>query len=228
MVWIACIIGAYLLGSIPFGVLIGRAKGVNIREHGSRNIGATNVGRVLGRKFGYLCFILDMTKGAIPVLVAGLLSDVIGRNPMELGGGDLWLWMFVAIAALLGHMYSVFLGFGGGKGVATAFGALVAMWPVLTIPALIALAAWIIVVMSTRVISLASMTAAAIVPLATLISLFIADGDASDTVGTSARLINASAPLTVTIAIAVLVLWRHRSNIRRLLRGEEHVVKSST
>ena len=226
MVWIACIIGAYLLGSIPFGVLIGRAKGVNIREHGSRNIGATNVGRVLGRKFGYLCFILDMTKGAIPVLVAGLLSDVIGRNPMELGGGDLWLWMFVAIAALLGHMYSVFLGFGGGKGVATAFGALVAMWPVLTIPALIALAAWIIVAMSTRVISLASMTAAAIVPLATLISLFIADGDASDTVGTSARLINASAPLTVTIAIAVLVLWRHRSNIRRLLRGEEHVVKS--
>ena len=228
MVWIACIIGAYLLGSIPFGVLIGHAKGVDIREHGSRNIGATNVGRVLGRKFGYLCFILDMTKGAIPVLVAGLLSDVIGRNPMELGGGDLWLWMFVAIAALLGHMYSVFLGFGGGKGVATAFGALVAMWPVLTIPALIALAAWIIVVMSTRVISLASMTAAAIVPLATLISLFIADGDASDTVGTSARLINASAPLTVTIAIAVLVLWRHRSNIRRLLRGEEHVVKSST
>ena len=227
MVWIACIIGAYLLGSIPFGVLIGRAKGVNIREHGSRNIGATNVGRVLGRKFGYLCFILDMTKGAVPVLVAGLLSEVIGRNPMELAGGDLWLWMFVAIAALLGHMYSVFLGFGGGKGVATAFGALVAMWPVLTIPALIALAAWIIVVMSTRVISLASMTAATIVPLATLISLFIADGDASDMVDTGARLINASAPLTVTIAIAMLVLWRHRSNIRRLLRGEEHVVKSS-
>lgn len=228
MVWIACIIGAYLLGSIPFGVLIGRAKGVDIREHGSRNIGATNVGRVLGRKFGYLCFILDMTKGAIPVLVAGLLSEVIGRNPMELAGGDLWLWMFVAIAALLGHMYSVFLGFGGGKGVATAFGALVAMWPVLTIPALIALAAWIIVVMSTRVISLASMTAATIVPLATLISLFIADGDASDMVDTGARLINASAPLTVTIAIAMLVLWRHRSNIRRLLRGEEHVVKSSS
>lgn len=227
MVWIPCIVGAYLLGSIPFGVLIGRIKGVNIREHGSRNIGATNVGRVLGRKFGFLCFFLDMSKGAVPVLIAGLQSDVIGRNPMELPGGELWLWMFVAIAALLGHMYSVFLGFGGGKGVATAFGSLVAMWPVLTIPALIALAAWIIVVMSTRVISLASMTAATVVPIATLISLFIADGDARDTANTSARLVNASAPMTITIAIAALVLWRHRSNIRRLLRGEEHIVKSS-
>jgi glycerol-3-phosphate acyltransferase PlsY len=162
------------------------------------------------------------------VLIAGLQSDVIGRNPMELPGGELWLWMFVAIAALLGHMYSVFLGFGGGKGVATAFGSLVAMWPVLTIPALIALAAWIIVVMSTRVISLASMTAATVVPIATLISLFIADGDARDTANTGARLVNASAPMTITIAIAALVLWRHRSNIARLLHGEEHVVKSSS
>ncbi len=227
LTWTLCIVGAYLLGSIPFGVLIGRAKGIDIRQQGSRNIGATNVGRVLGRPFGYLCFVLDMAKGCIPVLIAGVLAHVIGHNPMELPGGTLWLWMFVAIAALLGHMYSIFLGFKGGKGVATAFGALVAMWPVLTIPALCALAVWIVVVICTRVISLASMAAALIVPIATLISLFIAHGDAEDTVGSTDRFINASAPMTITLAIAALVLWRHRSNIGRLIRGEEHVIKSS-
>ena len=225
--WTLCIAGAYLLGSIPFGVLIGRAKGVDIREYGSKNIGATNVGRGLGRPFGYLCFVLDMGKGCIPVLIAGWLAQVIGHNPMELPGGVLWLWMLVGIAALLGHMFSIFLGFKGGKGVATAFGALVAMWPVLTIPALIALAAWIVVVICTRVISIASMAAALIVPIATLISLLIAHGDAEDTVGTSDRFINATAPMVITIAIAALVLWRHRSNIGRLLRGEEHAIKSS-
>ncbi|MBM44297.1 MAG: acyl-phosphate glycerol 3-phosphate acyltransferase [Phycisphaerae bacterium] len=226
MTWLGCMIGAYLLGSIPFGVLIGRARGIDIREHGSKNIGATNVGRVLGRPLGLLCFFLDMAKGAIPVLVAGRLLGTLGLTTMEAGAGDLWLWMLVALAALAGHMYSPFLRFGGGKGVATAFGGLVAMWPVLTIPALVALGSWILVVMSTRVVSVASMAAALIMPIATLAMMLLGGSRSEPRPDTLDLLASGSAPLLTTIGIAGLVLWRHRSNIRRLLRGEEHVIKS--
>ncbi len=226
MTWLGCMIGAYLLGSIPFGVLIGRARGIDIREHGSRNIGATNVGRVLGRRYGLLCFFLDMAKGAIPVLVAGNMLDTLGHTTLESGAGQLWLWMLVALAALAGHMFSPFLGFGGGKGVATAFGGLVAMWPILTIPALIALGSWILVVMSTRVVSIASMAAALIMPIATLVMMLLSGGRSDPQPATLDILASGSAPLLTTVGIAGLVLWRHRSNIRRLLRGEEHVIKS--
>ncbi len=226
MTWLGCMVGAYLLGSIPFGVLIGRARGIDIREHGSRNIGATNVGRVLGRRYGLLCFILDMAKGAIPVLVAGSMLDTLGHTTLESGAGQLWLWMLVALAALAGHMFSPFLRFGGGKGVATAFGGLVAMWPILTIPALVALGAWILVVMSTRVVSIASMAAALIMPIATLIMMLLTGGRNDPQPAMLDILASGSAPLLTTVGIAGLVLWRHRSNIRRLLRGEEHVIKS--
>src|SRR5436190_12855682 len=103
--WMACILGAYLVGSIPFGVIIGRARGVNIREIGSKNIGATNVARVLGKKLGVLCFALDFLKGAAPVLVAGLLADTLSRSPIDpdpakrLSQTDMWMWLAVAAAA---------------------------------------------------------------------------------------------------------------------------------
>ncbi|MHC4711631.1 MAG: glycerol-3-phosphate acyltransferase [Planctomycetota bacterium] len=148
-VWIVCIVGAYLIGSIPFGVLIGRVRGVDILQHGSKNPGATNVARLLGRPLGAVCFVLDMGKGAGPVLVAGSIFNLLGRRPASLdpevavlSQTEMWLWLAVACAAIAGHMCSPFLAFRGGKGVATGFGAMVAMWPVLTFPALGAIVVW--------------------------------------------------------------------------------------
>jgi len=218
--WIVCIAAAYLVGSIPFGVIIGRMRGVNIREHGSRNIGATNVGRVLGRKFGAACFALDLLKGAAPVLGAGLVTGVLGRDPVADGDPAttawMWWWLAVAAAAVAGHMASVFLGFRGGKGVATSFGAMLAMWPLLTFPALGALVVWYGCLRMTRYVSLSSMTAAISVPL------WYAAG-AAPIAGEDVlpALAAASPPLFVTGALALLVLWRHRANIGRLRRGEE-------
>ena len=223
--WFFCIFGAYLVGSIPFGVIIGRFKGIDIREHGSRNIGATNVGRVLGRRWGLLCFALDMGKGAIPVVVAGLLTDTIGRNPADTPTASLWLWLLVAIAAFCGHMYSMFLNFSGGKGVATAFGVLLAMWPILTIPALVGLCVWVATLLTIRIVSVSSMVAAVSIPIVTLIVLQWFGSRAGGDVTTGELLVRGSAPLAITIAIAMLILWRHRANIRRLLNGEEPTIR---
>ncbi|MCP3903304.1 MAG: glycerol-3-phosphate 1-O-acyltransferase PlsY [Planctomycetes bacterium] len=222
MIWAGCIIGAYLVGSIPFGLILGRMRGVDIREHGSKNIGATNVGRVLGRKLGSLCFVLDLLKGAGPVLVAGFACEVLGRRPAP-GGlttNEMWLWMLVAVAAVIGHMASIFLYFRGGKGVATSFGAMLALWPVLTLPALAALVVWYAVVRFTRIVSLASLCAAVSLPVWYVVSVIPNTGD------TLAQLRHASPPLVVTILLAALVVWRHRANIGRLMRGEESKLKS--
>lgn len=211
--WIAFALGGYLLGSVPFGVLIGRLHGVDLREHGSRNIGATNVGRVLGRPWGFLCFVLDAAKGAMPVLVAGLAGGVLGRSLSDGGGvggpssAELGWWLVVAAAALTGHMFSPFLGFRGGKGVATGFGALAAYWPLLGIPALLALAVWIAALMVGRIVSLASVLAAVSLPL--WVALLW---------GSPSEL----RPVQIaSAALALLVILRHRSNLGRLVRGEE-------
>lgn len=214
--WFICIPGAYLIGSIPFGVLIGKARGIDIREHGSKNIGATNVGRVLGRRLGVLCFLLDMMKGAIPVLAAGFACGVISIEPAALSQGQMWLWLAVAAASVAGHMASIFLGFTGGKGVATGFGAALAMWPLLTFPAIGALVVWYAMMRLLRYVSLASMTAAASLPAWYVIRCIPPSGE--DIVGS---IIHASPPLIVSAALALLILWRHRANIARLRRGEE-------
>ncbi len=215
--WTLCIAGAYLAGSIPFGVIIGRARGIDIREHGSRNVGASNVRRVLGNRLGLLCFVLDMLKGVVPVVAAGLATGAINRDPAP--GGltptEMWLWMAVAAASIVGHMASIFLKFGGGKGVATSFGALVAMWPLLTFPALGAMVVWYGTLKFTRYISVASMFAAMSLPLWYLVRVIPNAGDVA------ARIAYASPPLIVTTFIAALVVWRHRDNIARLRRGEE-------
>jgi glycerol-3-phosphate acyltransferase PlsY len=216
MTWLTCILAAYLSGSIPFGVLIARGRGIDIRAHGSRNIGATNVGRVLGRRFGMLCFVLDVLKGALPVLAAGYLCGVLGRSASSLSQVQMWLWLAVAVAAVLGHMYSPFIGFRGGKGVATAFGTMAAMWALLTIPALAAIVVWYGVIRLTRYVSVASMLAALSLPLGYLVSLIPNTG--SDIL---TALVHGSPPLIVTTAMAGLVIFKHRGNIARLRRGEE-------
>jgi glycerol-3-phosphate acyltransferase PlsY len=220
MMWLLLILGAYVLGSIPFGVLIARSRGVDITKHGSGNIGATNVGRVLGKRLGLLCFVLDLGKGAVPVLVAGRISGTLGKWSVDIPAETSWLWLAVAVAALTGHMASVFLKFRGGKGVATTFGALLALWPTLGIPALLAFAVWVVAVRLTKIVSLASMIAAVVVPWATL-GLLIA-APLPDDLSTGSLTVRMIPPMIVSIGIAALVLWRHRSNFHRLLSGTEN------
>lgn len=219
--WLAIIIGGYFVGAIPFGVLIGRARGVNIREHGSKNIGATNVRRVLGKPLGYLCFALDMAKGAGPVLTAGMVFSLFGQTGEPLPQADMWLWMATACAAVLGHMFSPFLRFGGGKGVATGFGALLAMWPLLTLPALVALVVWCVVVRVTRYVAVASMAAAVSLPVSYVIAT-LARHATDRPIGESMGIFtDASPPLIVTLVLAILIVYKHRANLQRLRRGEE-------
>ncbi|MCZ6837084.1 MAG: glycerol-3-phosphate 1-O-acyltransferase PlsY [Planctomycetota bacterium] len=216
MVWIACILSAYIVGSIPFGVILGRLKGIDILQHGSRNPGATNVMRVLGKPFGYACFVLDVSKGAIPTIMAGFLNEVINRPPHELTQGQMLLWLAVPVAAVLGHMFSIFLGFKGGKGVATGFGSLAAMWPLLTIPTFCAVVVWYFLLRTTKYVAVASIGAAFGIPLAYLLS--VVPNDLENMVPT---VLHASPPFWVTGIIACLVLYQHRTNLGRIRRGEE-------
>lgn len=217
--WPAWVAISFLAGSIPFGLLIARAKGIDIRAHGSGNIGATNVGRVLGRKLGIACFALDALKGALPALLAGASVGTLGTRPADLAAGDLWWWLAVAVAALLGHMFSPWIGFKGGKGVATGFGALAAMWTPLTIPAAVALVTWLVTVRLTRTVSVASIAGALAVPLTVAVRIGLAEDP-------RASLAAETPTLAVATAVALLVVWKHRSNLARLVRGEELKVKA--
>src|SRR3954469_24121105 len=129
---------AYLMGSIPFGLIVGLAKGVDPRKGGSGNIGATNVARMLGKKWFFVVFTLDMCKSLVPMLIA---SAIAHRIPDEQREWTIYLlWLLVGFAAVLGHMYSVFLRFKGGKGVATSTGVVLGLWPYFTLPGGIAIA----------------------------------------------------------------------------------------
>lgn len=189
------IIGCYLVGSIPFGVIVGRAwRGVDVRGYGSRNIGFSNVLRVLGWGPASVVLLGDVLKGAGPVLA--------GRGMLELWGmpqRDLWV-LAVALAPILGHSFSVFLGFRGGRAVATTLGVLLGMsWPA----ALVGLGVWLLLVGTTRYISVGSMGACVAVPA----YMAIVGGRWEWTVFWS--------------AVGLLIVLRHIPNIGRLLRGTE-------
>ncbi|MEE8154017.1 MAG: glycerol-3-phosphate 1-O-acyltransferase PlsY [Phycisphaerales bacterium] len=225
--WVLCIGGAYILGSIPFGYLLGRARGLDIRQHGSKNVGATNVGRVLGQRLGFICFMLDTAKGAVPVLVAGVINGLITLPITSISPEQMWLWLAVACAAVLGHMHSLFLGLRGGKGVATGFGAMLAMWPLLTFPALGAMVVWYGMLRVTRYVSVASMTASLSLPLAYLVRALPPDATDVQLSQTVARVVQTSPPLIITTVLALLIVFKHRTNIARLRRGEEPESNSS-
>ena len=205
-------LGAFLAGSIPFGLLIGKLRGVDIRKSGSGNIGATNVGRVLGKKYGYVCFMLDVAKGFFPVLVAGMIirngQQWTSQNPPA--GFQQVCWLLVACAAICGHVFNIWLKFKGGKGVATALGVVLGVFPYFTYAGLAAFAIWIIVTLASRYVSLGSITAAvAFVPL------FVAFNWPMEHV-------MKLAPLGIfAAAMAALIVVRHRANIKRLLGGTE-------
>lgn len=196
----AAVIG-YLLGSCPNGLLVSRARGVDIRQHGSGNIGATNVLRVVGKGWGYLVFALDALKGFAAVMVAFALASAI--NP----GGPYHEWVGIAggLACVLGHTFPVWLRFRGGKGVATSAGVLLGlMWPAV----LSVFIVWLVLFKATRYVSVASIGAAFSLPLFVLLYLRI-------------RMLTGNSLLPFSILIAGVVIWRHRSNIQRLLHGNE-------
>lgn len=211
------IVGGYLAGAVPFGLIVGRLKGVDVRTRGSGNIGATNVGRVLGAPYGLLVFALDLLKGLVPTLIGGL---VLSRQDAA-GGGDAvrhLLWVSIASACILGHMFPVYLRFRGGKGVATALGAVLGICPYFTYPGLVAFGLWILLTAGTRYVSVGSIGAAAAFPV--VFGLFARTSDW----GTTGELW----PLyLMAVVIALLVIVRHRSNIRRLLQGAESRIGGS-
>lgn len=233
--WIAIIAGAYLLGSIPFGVLIARTRGVNLMAEGSRNPGASNVTRLLGKRLGILCFVLDMGKGAVPVIAAGLVFHLLGDRPASrdpavavLTQSEMWLWLAVACAAVLGHMRSPWLGFRGGKGVATGFGAMAAMWEVLTFPALAAIVVWYGVLRATRYVSVASVLAVMSLPVGYFLSVLPRDAFGQPLSASIDQVKTASPPLIVTILMAALITYLHRGNLARIRRGEEPKVRGKS
>lgn len=217
--WPLFILLALVSGSIPFGLLIARSRGIDIRKHGSGNIGATNVGRVLGLKLGLLCFALDVLKGLIPTLIAGSQMQVLHSSyiPQPIPRDQAWWWLATAVACILGHMFSPFIGFKGGKGVATGLGALLGIWPYLAIPALGALAMWIITAVIWRYVSLASCIAALSLPLWVFISSRLATKSGGGSGG-----VDLLPFYIITIAMGALVILRHRTNIQRLLSGTEN------
>ncbi len=217
MQWIVWIIAAYLIGSIPCGLLIGLRCGIDLRAQGSGNIGATNAFRILGARLGTLCFILDVAKGAGPVLVSGVVMNVFGRGAMP--AGHTAPWVTVGLAAVLGHIFPIYLRFKGGKGVATAFGALAGLWPWMTLAIGASLVAWLITVRMTRFVSVASLAAAVILPLAMGASQVMHFPKGSD----GARSTSGGWPFVgLAIALSALVIWKHRGNITRLRHGSEH------
>jgi acyl-phosphate glycerol 3-phosphate acyltransferase len=200
-------LAAYLIGAIPFGYLIARCRGVDILRQGSGNIGATNVGRVLGPLFGVLVFILDFAKGALPVTAASWIAGQFGSGLPEDS-----LQVAAGLAAFLGHLFPLYLRFRGGKGVATGAGVVVVLLPV---PAAGALLAWVAVLCLTRYVSLASLAAVSV--LCALRLALTTEPFAPD-----------QRSLTLFCFVAAgLVFVRHRANISRLLRGNENRVRDS-
>ncbi|MCF7957328.1 MAG: glycerol-3-phosphate 1-O-acyltransferase PlsY [Phycisphaerae bacterium] len=204
----------YLTGAIPFGFLIGKIHGVDVREHGSGNIGATNVGRVLGRQWGILCFFIDVGKGLLPTLYAGhylrTVLEVAPGSPMLFSGQMAWL--LVAACCVLGHMFSVYLKFTGGKGVATSLGVVLGIWPYFTMTGVLVFAVWVAMWGTWRYVSLASIGAAVAFPV----------GLALLTWRIPAWHFGELVPLFVFSGLmALLVIVRHRTNIKRLLAGTE-------
>ena len=207
---------AYLVGSIPFGLIVGLAKGVDPRTGGSGNIGATNVARLLGQRWFFVVFTLDMCKSLVPMLIA---SAIAHRIPDEQRDWTIYLlWLLVGFAAVLGHMYSVFLKFKGGKGVATSAGVMLGLWPYFTLPGAIAIGVFLIVFFVWRYISLGSIIGAATVPIA-----YVLIGRMRGWPVFESQL-----PLLIfSVVMALLIIYKHRANIARLRAGTENRMTTS-
>ena len=220
LIGIAVIVISYLIGSIPFGLLIGKMKGIDVRKEGSGNIGATNVTRVVGKGWGKLCFVLDFLKGALPVLVVSyltpkelfpfltnLLPAACQQYMNQLPDPLAVLPSLAAFATVSGHIWPIYLKFKGGKGVSTAAGAILALSPLALIGAALV---WVITFFTSRYVSLASILAAGSMPIF-LIVLSLC------------KVNKASIPeIILFILLAILTVLKHSSNIKRLKEGTEN------
>lgn len=226
------IAGSFLLGSIPFGFLIGKTKHIDIRTLGSGNTGASNLGRLLGKKYFALCFLLDFTKGLTPTLIAGSTLGTLGH--MEMSPANAWTWLAVMIAAPLGHMFTPWLKFKGGKGVATGLGALIGVIPALTLPAVGAAVIFAVVLTLWKMIGPASVAAAASLPLWTWQSFRLYETTQERRIGSQTQFADLPASdlkqmvafqgtpfLIVATLLAIIVIYKHRDNLKRAALGTE-------
>ena len=209
-------LGAFLLGSVPFALLIGLAKGTDIRTVGSKNPGATNLGRTFGFRWFLLCFALDATKGLAPTLAFGLLTGLASGPAMDPAAA--FAWLGVMIAPVLGHMFSPWIGFKGGKGVATGLGALLGVYPILTVPGLGAFVVFGVTLGIWRYVGLSSVLAAGSLPVwVWYFGELLRRGSS----------VSGEPPpttwpfLVVAIALAALVILKHKGNLNRLAAGTE-------
>lgn len=192
---------SYLIGSVPAGYLAGRIAGIDIRKAGSGNIGATNLLRVLGKRYGYPVFLFDFAKGTAAVEISILIFKSIHHAEVS---RELCA-ILAGVSSVIGHSYPMWLGFKGGKGVATSFGVVFGLIP---LAALIAVMVWLITFGTTRYVSVASMTAALALPITVLVMLYV-------------KLLSGLTLLLFSICLAAIVIWRHRSNLSRLMSGTE-------
>ena len=200
MTWLLIVVLSYLIGSIPWGYLFARSKGIDIRQHGSGNIGAANVLRVMGKKWGYLVFLCDFFKGFLSVKLGSLIAAFFLVN-LVLGS------VIAAIACVLGHDYPIWLGFKGGKVIATLAGAVLVLFPPLVFVSFGVI--WIAVFLIGRYTSLASISAAVALPIS--VPLIVAKTE------TDFLLL-----VCFSVLMGALAIWRYRSNIVRLLNGTEN------
>jgi len=204
-----CVLASFLLGAIPFGLLIGRLHGIDVRTIGSGNVGAMNVGRILGRKWFVVVFVLDLLKGLIPTLTGGWLLTFYA---IEVSIPTLMIArLLVGFASILGHNYSPFLKFRGGKGVSTSLGVALGVYPDLTLPAVLAFGVWAAGFSLTRMSSVGSILGGISFPLLYVGILTYRGGNAAE-----------HWPFVVFSAlVAVLVVVRHKANIARIWSGTE-------
>lgn len=195
----AVALGAYLIGSFPSGYIVGRLQGVDLRKEGSGNIGATNALRVLGKKWGYLVFAADIFKGWLSVALAYALAERFAPDQMTAAG------ILAAVFVVLGHNFPVWLGFKGGKGIATSAGIMIALFPIWVF--LCALVVWVGLFYSTRYVSVASICAAISLSISSAVLAFFGKCD--------------WLLVGVALLMTCLAAWRHKSNIQRLILGTE-------
>jgi glycerol-3-phosphate acyltransferase PlsY len=197
--WLGALAVAFLIGGIPFGYIAGRLRGLDLRREGSGNIGATNAIRVLGKAWGIPVFALDVLKGLVPVLA---VKGWLGVEPQALPVGAEYVCITVGVAAVLGHNFCPYLGFKGGKGVATSAGVLLALIPWSCLACVLV---WVVLFLATRYVSVASIGAAVVLPMATAWAYPGMHGY-----------------LAMALMLGMLAVWRHRSNIARLRAGTEN------
>lgn len=213
LVTAAIVLLAYLLGSVPFGLIVARSQGIDIRQHGSGNIGATNVWRVVGKRSGLAVFIADMLKGVLAVVAAKWIATHWPIHvPLPHGHERIEFFdpgfagITAALGCILGHNFPIWLRFKGGKGVATSLGVIFGMMP---LAALLAFAVWGLAFKVTRYVSLASIIASIALPVIVIALLFLGG-------------LHGWAHFYFAVAAGLLVVVRHRSNLRRLVEGTEH------